>query len=271
MKIKEIFTESTSKIKLKKWQLKTKDEIIKWMNDNHMNEFQIDRDLQVHLLERLEMGSRLNPTPMSEMFPGQTSSYKLPANFAFSAGVFIRAPLASLEGFPLLITKGSVELEDTKLSNFEGCPQVIQQSYAQTYEFSVKNLTKIKSCEGLPNTIKRVRIEAPEILSLEGLNTSITLLTLKGFQDANQIIKYCPNLEFIMLKLDMSKPLKLLSLLKLKALKEVNITELNADLSRTARSVQVSKIINKYLNQEQPDLLGCQDELIDNGYSAFAR
>jgi hypothetical protein len=154
------------------------------------------------------------------------------------------ASLTSLEGAPEKVGAHFGCNKCANLTSLKGCPKIISSFFDCSY------CTSLTSLEGAPmevnmffNTIKCTSLE-----SLKGIGKDY-LLKLKG--DLN--LQNCSNLKS-----------NVLGLLKIKEIDHVDFSN-----PQVKHFKNLQKIIDKYLKRK--DLLGCQDELIENGFSQYAK
>jgi hypothetical protein len=122
----------------------------------------------------------------------------------------------------------------------------------------------------MPESVsEQCRIVNAKISSLEFISPNIKVLHLFGCKNLKSLPKtdkLLPNLESIGFA-HINLTSNILSLLKIKTLEIIAVN----DYSLSPPMFKALSILKKYASAKDHDILGCQDELIENGFSQLAK
>jgi hypothetical protein len=173
----------------------------------------------------------------------------------------------SLRGCPQEID-GDFDISENNLKSLEFGPKIVNGDY-----YCV--VSKLVSLNGAPRKVKTFSAVGNKLKTLDGIPKEIDGDCFLSNNKLTNLHNIHHLVETINGKLELlGNPIEshVLGLLKIKKLKNVKFSLLNANSTtskRIFRLVQLGKIINKYL--PLGDIFACQEELIEAGLDEFAQ
>lgn len=233
MKLSQLLEANQYEHSFKAQLLKTKEEIVSWLDMTKIRNYNINNNLTV------DVDGDVNLSLRSFVF--------LPIQFGNVEGFFTCSQnlrLKSLLGCPRVVG-GYFECSDTGIETFEGAPELVRGA---VFAHACKNLV---SLEGAPMYIKgdfNIK-NCPRVSSIKNLH-KITKRIDGTF--------YC---------LGTNINSNILSLIKIEGLKSVDLPLTSKHGVVSIRKLE--EIIERYL--PEGDIFACQQELIDAGFEEYAQ
>ncbi len=170
--------------------------------------------------------------------------------------------LKNLKGAPNSVT--SFNASSNQLTSLEGCPQII------VHNFNVSNNKSLVSLKGAPPHIGN-NFDASEtgITSLEHVPRKFVMGIFRGSRiksliGVHKYIDLCVGMDLSRAPITEGG----LGLLLVNGLTKLIVSDF---LDPYAKFAGPAEIIKKYLGKGKAGLLECQEELIDNGFEAYAK
>lgn len=273
MKLLEIAQKQIKKkqdIRLQPYMYQTKEEIQQWMKDNHIEGF-VNRELEI---EPSTSSVHLGLYGSSNHFIDVNGEQRLPVQFKlapnFDGGY---QQTNSLIGYPYVVL-GDCRIYNANLKTLEGCPRLV----SGILEIRLAD-AHLQNFNGFAEHCKQLRLynvsDHPSIIeSIEGISDEIEELEIGcSYTNIAELYKYCKRLKHLWIitspekEANKNKKYNFLQIFKFKNIESFSI---GLQTGSSSNDVKASQIINKHL-QNDKDMLECQEELITNGLSLYAR